>query len=74
MSVTWFGKAGAFCLMFAFPLFLGGSSDNGYREVFNALAWMFAVPGTVLSYYAALRYLPEWRANLADARAERAAA
>ena len=74
VSVTWFGKAGAFCLMFAFPLFLGGSSDNGYREVFNALAWMFAVPGVVLSYYAAARYVPEWRVNLAEARAERAPA
>lgn len=72
VSVTWYGKAGAFCLMFAFPLFLGASSDNSWHEVFNALAWMFAVPGIVLSYYAAARYVPEWRANLAEARAAKA--
>lgn len=72
VSVTWFGKAGAFCLMFAFPLFLGGSSSNSAHDIFQALAWMFSAPGIVLSYYAALRYVPEWRANLAEARAAKA--
>ena len=29
IDVTWYGKAGTFCLMFAFPLFLAGSVDDG---------------------------------------------
>jgi cardiolipin synthase len=74
VRVTWFGKAGTFLLMFAFPWFLAASSDLRTAPVFAALAWLVGVPGLVLSYYAAFRYVPEWRANLAVARARRRAA
>jgi phosphatidylglycerophosphate synthase len=71
VRVTWFGKAGTCFLMFAFPLFLAGSSDVGLAPLFTVAAWATAVPGVVLSYYAAAGYIPAWRANLRAARARR---
>lgn len=68
VDVTWFGKAGTFLLMCAFPLFLGGSSDIESAPVFTALGWITGIPGVVLSYYAAFRYIPLWRARIAEAR------
>lgn len=73
VDVTWFGKAGTFSLMFAFPLFLAGSSDLAIAPIFTAAAWIAAVPGLVFSYYAAFRYIPLWRVNLREGRARRAA-
>ncbi len=35
IDVTWFGKAGTFCLMFAFPMFLVGSSDLSIAPAFH---------------------------------------
>lgn len=70
VEVTWYGKAGTFGLMFAFPLFLGGSSTAAVAPVAEALAWVAAVPGLVLSYYAAVLYIPVWRQALAEHRAE----
>lgn len=72
VDVTWFGKAGTFGLMFAFPLFLAGSSDASFAPVLTAAAWIAAIPGVVLSYYAAFRYVPLWRDNLREGRARRA--
>lgn len=58
IDVTWFGKAGTFCLMFAFPLFLAGSSDSYWAAGFENLAWLAAIPGLTLSIYAAVSYVP----------------
>ena len=69
VDVTWFGKAGTFALMCAFPLFLAGSSDVSFAGTLTALAWVVGIPGVVLSYYAAFRYIPLWRARIAEARA-----
>ena len=69
VDVTWFGKAGTFALMCAFPLFLAGSSDVSFADTLTAIAWGVGVPGVVLSYYAAFRYIPLWRARIAEARA-----
>jgi len=33
IDVTWFGKAGSFANMFAFPLFLGSHSTVSYDKV-----------------------------------------
>ena len=73
IDVTWFGKAGTFCLMCAFPLFLGSSSDISSAPILEAFAWMIGVPGLVLSIFAALRYVPLARTALRDGRADRAA-
>lgn len=58
IDVTWYGKAGTFGLMFAFPLFLAGSSDISGHDVAQVAAWICAIPGLVLSYYSAITYVP----------------
>ena len=45
IDVTWFGKAGTFGLMFAFPLFLAGAErQSGGPEFAQAAAWMLRHP------------------------------
>jgi cardiolipin synthase len=73
IDVTWVGKAGTFGLMFAFPLFLGSHSTLSYDDLLGALAWVAAIPGLVLGYYAAFTYVPLGRAALAEGRAAKAA-
>jgi cardiolipin synthase len=72
IDVTWFGKAGTFANMFAFPLFLGSHSTVSYSGVCGFLAWVAAVPGLVLSYYALLLYVPIARSALREGRAGQA--
>lgn len=68
IDVQWVGKAGTFALMIAFPLFL--ASNAGWGDTARVLAWGFAIPGLVLSWYAALMYIPMARRALAEARRE----
>lgn len=72
IDVTWFGKAGTFGLMFAFPLFLGGSSDIDLAPVLWFLGWVAGIPGLILSLYAAALYAPMALRALREGRAERA--
>lgn len=74
IDVTWFGKAGTFGLMFAFPLFLGGASTVAFAPTLEALAWVAGIPGLVLSYYAAVLYVPIGLRALREGRADRARA
>jgi len=71
IDVTWFGKAGTFANMIAVPSFLGSHSTLSYAPVLGAVAWITVVPGLVLSYYAALLYVPIARRALAEGRAAR---
>jgi cardiolipin synthase len=73
IDVTWFGKAGTFGLMVAFPLFLAHESTLGWRDTADDLAWIAGIPGLVLSLYAALLYVPIARRALAEGRAARLA-
>ena len=57
IDVTWYGKAGTFGLMFAFPLFLWGSGDNGFEPAW-VLGYLAGIPGLCLSLYAAVLYVP----------------
>lgn len=69
IDVSFPGKAGTFCLMFAFPLFLAGNDHAvGVRHQARGLAWIFAAVGLVFSYYAAARYVPQARDAVRDAR------
>jgi cardiolipin synthase len=72
IDVTWWGKAGTFAMMWAFPFWLGGKSTLSYAPVIDTAAWFFALPGLVASYYAAARYVPLARRALREGRAERA--
>jgi cardiolipin synthase (CMP-forming) len=74
IDVTWFGKAGTFCLMVAFPLFLAGSSTVGWADAAEVLAWLVGIPGLALSLYAAAAYVPLAREALREGRADRLAA
>lgn len=74
IDVTWFGKAGTFGLMVAFPLFLAGNSDLGWADAARTLAWLVGIPALALSLYAAVAYVPLARRALADGRAARAGA
>ncbi len=74
IDVTWYGKAGTFANMVAFPAFLGSHSAAFYADALGVLAWVAVIPGLGLSYFAAYGYIPIARRALAEGRAARAAA
>ncbi|QXC61992.1 CDP-alcohol phosphatidyltransferase family protein [Aquihabitans sp. G128] len=74
VDVTWFGKAGTFGLMFAFPLFLASESTMGWADTGRVFAWVTGIPGLAFSYVAWALYLPLGIKALREGRADRAAA
>ncbi|MGH9068474.1 MAG: CDP-alcohol phosphatidyltransferase family protein [Acidimicrobiales bacterium] len=73
IDVIWVGKAGAFALMFALPLFLFGHSWLPWRQIPEDLAWAFVAPGLACSWWAAGSYVPHARRALARGRSGRRA-
>jgi cardiolipin synthase len=73
IDVTWFGKAGTFGLMVAFPLFLTSHSTVGWHALAGVLAWLTGIPGLVFGYIAAALYVPIGMRALHEGRAARAA-
>jgi cardiolipin synthase len=71
IDVTWWGKAGTFGLMVAFPLFLASHSDLAWAGAAEVLAWLAGIPALALSLYAAVAYVPLARRALAEGRAAR---
>jgi cardiolipin synthase (CMP-forming) len=69
IDVTWFGKAGTFGLMIAFPLFLASHSDLSWADTAGVLAWVAGIPGLAFSLYAAVLYVPIARRALRAGRA-----
>jgi cardiolipin synthase len=65
IDVTWFGKAGTLCLMIAFPLFLAHESALEWPQW---IAWAWGLLGLVLSWYAAVLYVPMARTALREGR------
>jgi phosphatidylglycerophosphate synthase len=63
-SVSIWGKRYTFLLMFAVPLMLLAADDGGGANLVMILAWLFAIPGIILSYTTAFAYIPEIRRNL----------
>lgn len=72
IDVTWFGKAGTFGLMFAFPLFLASHADVGWADTARVLAWVSVIPGLVLAWYSAALYVPIARRALEEGRVSKA--
>jgi cardiolipin synthase (CMP-forming) len=68
IDVTWFGKAGTFGLMIAFPLFLASHSDLSWADAAGVLAWIAGIPALALSLYAAVLYVPIARRALREGR------
>lgn len=74
VDVTWWGKAGTFCLMVAFPMFLASEAAFRFADAALVCAWGFGIPGLVLSYVSWAMYLPLGLKALELGRADRAAA
>ena len=73
IDVTWYGKAGTFSVMVAFPLFLWASAgDDTVNDLAYLAAWGFAIPGLILGYIALAQYVPLGLQALRDGRAARA--
>jgi cardiolipin synthase len=70
-DVSWSGKAGTLALMVAFPAFLMSEAEFRYAGFMRVGAWGFGLPGLVLSYYAAISYIPVMRRSLLEGRAAR---
>jgi cardiolipin synthase len=73
IDVQWLGKAGTLALMFTFPLFLWADNIVRGHDLVLVAAWSFAIGGLLLSYYAALTYVPLARRALREGRDARAA-
>jgi cardiolipin synthase len=70
-AVSIWGKRYTFLLMFAVPLMLLAADDGRGASSVMLLAWVFGIPGIVLSYSTALDYIPEIRRNLHAGRRTR---
>jgi cardiolipin synthase len=68
IDVTLMGKAGTFCLLTSFPLFLASESTLSWAELAGVAAWCFVVPGLVLAYVSLAGYVPLARRALAGRR------
>jgi cardiolipin synthase len=71
IDVTWFGKAGTFGLMVAFPLLLVSHADVSWADTAGVFAWLAGIPALSLSLFAAVLYVPLARAALAEGRSPR---
>jgi len=67
IDVSWAGKAGTLLMMVAFPLFLWG---HGHGPA-TAVAWVVAVAGLLMAWYAAATYVGPARQALREGRAAR---
>lgn len=69
IDVSWAGKCGTLLMMVAFPLFLWGHNEGPAY----AVAWVVAVPGLVMAWYAAATYVGPAVTALREGRAGRLA-
>lgn len=76
IDVTFVGKSGAFALMMALPGFLLVDTlrPGALHDVFSVITWVLAAVGLVLSYYAAVGYVPAGLVALREGREARRAA
>jgi cardiolipin synthase len=72
IDVLWAGKAGTLAIMVAFPsLLIAHHTYATWHVIGLVVGWGFAIPGLVLSYYAAFNYVPLARAALREGTAAR---
>jgi cardiolipin synthase len=70
-DVSRWGKRGTFLLMVSFPLLLVSSDGGGWSWLWRTLGWVAGIPGLVVSYYAAIAYLPIVRQSFREGREEK---
>ncbi|MHB1583584.1 MAG: CDP-alcohol phosphatidyltransferase family protein [Acidimicrobiales bacterium] len=71
IDVSWFGKAGTFGLMFAYPAFLLSDGSASWQVPFHDFAWVAGGLGLALAWVAAVTYLAPARRALTEGRAAR---
>lgn len=59
LPVHFVGKVATFSLLYAFPLVLLGSGQEGWRQLAWVLGWAFAIWGTALYWYAGGLYVAQ---------------
>jgi cardiolipin synthase (CMP-forming) len=59
LPVHFLGKAATFSLLYAFPLVLLGSGEQGWLQLAWVLGWAFAIWGTALYWYAGGLYIAQ---------------
>jgi cardiolipin synthase (CMP-forming) len=59
LPVHFLGKAATFSLLYAFPLVLLGSGEQGWLELAWVIGWAFAIWGTALYWYAGGLYVAQ---------------
>ena len=57
LPVHFLGKVATFCLLYAFPLVLLGSGQQGWLQLAWVSGWAFAIWGTALYWYAGGLYV-----------------
>jgi cardiolipin synthase len=57
LPVHFVGKVATFSLLYAFPLVLLGSGEEGWLQLAWVVGWAFAIWGTALYWYAGGLYL-----------------
>lgn len=57
LPVHFLGKAATFCLLYAFPLVLLGTTDAPLALAFRVLGWAFAIWGAGMYWWAGLLYV-----------------
>jgi cardiolipin synthase len=70
-AVSVWGKRYTFLLMTSVPLLLLGSSTHFTADAAEVTGWVLGVPGIVMSYVVAIRYIPIVLLNVRVGRAER---
>jgi cardiolipin synthase (CMP-forming) len=68
IDVNWYGKAGTFGLMCAFPLMVLGDGQSLFDSIVKVVAWICAVPALGLLLVATALYVPVARSALAAGR------
>jgi cardiolipin synthase (CMP-forming) len=68
IDVNWYGKAGTFGLMCAFPLLVLGDGQSPFDDAMRVLGWVCAVPALGLLAVATVLYVPAAKGALAAGR------
>jgi cardiolipin synthase len=68
IDVQWAGKAGTFGLMWALPLFLVGHAPDDWHGIALTMAYLSVIPPLAFAWYAAITYIPQARAAIAEGR------